>query len=69
MKVALFAGLGLVSGATQEEFVAYVKEFSKVYTPEELFSRYETFSANKKSLTSTTPRGSRGRWVSTNSRT
>jgi len=49
MKVALFAGLGLVSGASQEEFVAYVKEFGKVYTPEELFSRFQTFSANKKS--------------------
>jgi len=41
-------GLGLVSGATQEEFVAYVKEFSKVYTSDELFTRFRNFNDNKK---------------------
>jgi C1A family cysteine protease len=50
MKVALLAGLGFVSAATQEEFVAYVKEFKKVYTSEELFTRFQTFSDNKKRI-------------------
>jgi C1A family cysteine protease len=48
MKTALLAGLGFVSAATQEEFVAYVKEFSKVYTSEELFTRFQNFNDNKK---------------------
>jgi C1A family cysteine protease len=48
MKVALLAGLGLVAASNQEEFVAYVKEFSKVYTSEELFSRFQNFVDNKK---------------------
>jgi C1A family cysteine protease len=48
MKVALFAGLGVAVGASQEEFVAYVKEFNKVYTSEELFNRYQNFNDNKK---------------------
>jgi C1A family cysteine protease len=48
MKVALFAGLGLVSAATQEEFVAYAKQFNKVYTSEELFTRFQNFADNKK---------------------
>jgi len=46
--VALFAGLGLVSAATQEEFVAYAKEFNKVYTSDELFTRFQNFADNKK---------------------
>jgi C1A family cysteine protease len=50
MKVAVFAGLGLVSASLQEEFVAYVKEFNKVYTPEELFSRFQNFRDNKKMI-------------------
>lgn len=48
MKVALFAGLGLAAASNQEEFVAYVKEFNKVYTSEELFSRFQNFADNKK---------------------
>jgi C1A family cysteine protease len=48
MKVALFVGLGLVSGAIQEEFVAYVKEYNKVYTADELFTRFQNFKDNKK---------------------
>jgi cathepsin L len=48
MKVALFAGLGLVSAATQEEFVAYAKEFNKVYTSDELLTRFQNFADNKK---------------------
>jgi len=46
--VALLAGLGLVSAATQEEFVAYVKQYNKVYTSEELFTRFQNFADNKK---------------------
>jgi len=42
------AGVGLASAATQEEFVAYVKEFNKVYTPDELFTRFQNFNDNKK---------------------
>jgi cathepsin L len=48
MKVALLAGVGFASAATQEEFVAYVKEFNKVYTPDELFTRFQNFNDNKK---------------------
>jgi cathepsin L len=48
MKVALLAGVGLASAATQDEFVAYVKEFNKVYTPDELFTRFQNFNDNKK---------------------
>jgi C1A family cysteine protease len=50
MKAAVLAGLGLASAATQEEFVAYVKEFNKVYTSEEVLTRFQTFSANKKTI-------------------
>jgi len=46
----VLAGLGLVSGASQEEFVAYVKEFNKVYTSEELFTRFQNFNDNKKTI-------------------
>jgi len=46
--VALLVGLGLVSAATQEEFVAYVKQFNKVYTSDELFTRFQNFADNKK---------------------
>jgi cathepsin L len=46
MKVALFAGVAAAS--LQQEFVAYVNEFSKVYTSDELFSRYQNFVDNKK---------------------
>jgi cathepsin L len=48
MKIALLAGLGVVAASTQEEFVAYVKEFNKVYTSDELFSRFQNFADNKK---------------------
>jgi C1A family cysteine protease len=48
MKVAFLAGLGLVSASLQEEFVAYVKEFNKVYTADELFTRFQNFKDNKK---------------------
>jgi C1A family cysteine protease len=47
MKTALLAGLGLVSASLQEEFVAYVKEFNKVYTNDELFVRFQNFKENK----------------------
>jgi len=47
MKAALLAGLGLVSASLQEEFVAYVKEFNKVYTADELFARFQNFRDNK----------------------
>jgi len=42
------AGLGLVSASLQEEFVAYVKEFGKVYTTDQLFNRFQVFKDNKK---------------------
>jgi len=48
MKVALFAGLGVAAAANQEEFVAYVKQFNKVYTSDELFTRFQNFVDNKK---------------------
>jgi len=38
----------LVAASNQEEFVAYVKEFGKVYTSDELFSRFQNFVDNKK---------------------
>jgi len=41
------AGLGLASASVQEEFVAYVKGFSKVYTADELFIRFQNFRDNK----------------------
>jgi C1A family cysteine protease len=47
MKIALF-GLGVAAASTQEEFVAYVKQFNKVYTSDELFSRFQNFVDNKK---------------------
>jgi len=50
MKVAVFAGLGLVSASLQEEFVTYVKAFNKVYTPEELFTRFQNFKDNKQMI-------------------
>jgi len=46
MKAALFAGV--VAASNQEQFVAYVKEFNKVYTSDELFSRFQNFVDNKK---------------------
>jgi cathepsin L len=48
MKVALFAGLSVAAASTQEEFVAYVKQFNKVYASDELFTRFQNFVANKK---------------------
>jgi C1A family cysteine protease len=48
MKVALLAGVGLVSASIQDEFVAYAKQFNKVYTSEELFARFQNFADNKK---------------------
>lgn len=48
MKVALLAGLGVAAASTQEEFVAYVKQYNKVYTSEELFTRFQNFADNKK---------------------
>jgi C1A family cysteine protease len=47
MKVALLAGLGVAVASNQEEFVAYVKQFNKLYTSEELFSRFQNFVDNK----------------------
>jgi len=34
----------------QDEFVSYVKEFKKVYTSEELYTRFENFKDNKKMI-------------------
>jgi len=48
MKVALFAGLSVVAATSQDEFVSYVKQFNKVYTSEELFTRFQNFVDNKK---------------------
>jgi len=44
------AGLGLVSASLQEQFVAYVKEFNKVYTADELFVRFQNFRDNKQMI-------------------
>jgi len=50
MKIALLAGLGVAAASTQEEFVAYVKQFNKVYTADELFTRFQNFVDNKKAI-------------------
>jgi len=39
-----------VSASLQEEFVAYVKEFNKVYTADELFTRFQNFKDNKQMI-------------------
>jgi len=44
------AGLGVAAASSQEEFVAYVKQFNKVYTADELFSRFQSFVDNKKAI-------------------
>jgi len=44
--VAFLAGVAAAS--LQEEFVGYVKEFNKVYTADELFTRFQNFKDNKK---------------------
>jgi len=49
MKIALLAGLG-AAASNQEEFVAYVKQFNKVYTSDELFARFQNFVDNKKTI-------------------
>jgi len=61
--VAFLAGLGLVSASLQEEFVAYVKEFNKVYTADELFTRFQNFKTTKKSSMNTMPRAWLGKWA------
>jgi cathepsin L len=48
MKVALLVGVAAAS--LQDEFIVYVKEFKKVYTSDELFSRYQNFVDNKKMI-------------------
>jgi len=48
MKVALLAGLGVVAASNQEEFVAFVKQYQKVYSAEELTTRFKNFVDNKK---------------------
>jgi C1A family cysteine protease len=50
MKAVLLASLGLVSASLQEQFVAYVKEFNKVYTADELFVRFQNFRDNKQMI-------------------
>jgi len=42
------AGLGVAAASNQEEFVAYVKQFNKVYTSDELWARFQNFVDNKK---------------------
>jgi len=48
MKVALLAGLQLAAASNQEEFVAFVKQYNKVYTSDELYTRFQNFVDNKK---------------------
>jgi len=49
--------LGVAAASTQEEFVAYVKEFNKVYTSDELFSRFQNFADNKKVIDAQNAKG------------
>jgi cathepsin L len=42
--------LGVAAASNQEEFVAYVKQFNKVYTSDELFARFQNFVDNKKTI-------------------
>jgi len=42
--------VGVVSASLQEEFVAYVKEYSKVYTTDEFFIRFQNFKDNKQAI-------------------
>jgi len=44
------ADVGKDGHLSQEEFVAYVKQFNKVYTADELFSRFQNFVDNKKAI-------------------
>lgn len=48
MKAAIFASLALgVSAGIQEDFVSFVKKFNKVYTVEEILTRFTNFQNNK----------------------